>query len=172
MYAEAVASTGDLDRAEAVVAEGLRRAPSPRLEQREALLRIQRGRSAEAMPLLERAARGGEPRAMEDLALQLLDAGRIDDALVWAVRAAAAGPFRASAQRAHGKIALAAGHSAESLAAFTAAYRLEPQKLSNRYNLGLALGALHRPAEARPHLEACLADPDLHDRAAAALSRL
>ncbi|HEX3480676.1 MAG TPA: hypothetical protein VHT91_36915 [Kofleriaceae bacterium] len=172
MYAEALDSSGQAELAEAAVSEGLRRAPSPRLELRQALLLRAHGRRAEALPLLERAARGGEPRAMEDLALELLDAGRIDEAQGWAARAAAAAPFSASAQRAHGKIALAAGRPAEALAAFTAAYQLQPQKLSNRYNLGLALGALGRPAEARPHLEACLADPALHDRAAAALSRL
>ncbi len=172
MYAEALDSSGHADLAEAAVTEGLLRAPSPRLELRQALLLRARGRRAEAIPLLEHAARGGEPRAMEDLALELLDAGRIDEAQGWAARAAAAAPFSASAQRAHGKVALAAGRPAEALAAFTAAYRLQPQKLSNRYNLGLALGALHRPGEARPHLEACLADPALHDRAAAALSRL
>jgi len=172
MYAEALESSGRAELAEAAVTEGLQRAPSPRLELRQALVLVARGRSAEAMPLLARAARGGEPRAMEDFALQLLDAGRVDEAQGWAARAAAAAPFSASAQRAHGKVALAAGRGAEALAAFTAAYRLEPQKLSNRYNLGLALGALHRPAEARPHLEACLADPGLHDRAAAALSGL
>ena len=172
MYAEALESSGQAELAEAAVTEGLRRAPSPRLEVRQALLLIARGRSAEAMPVLERAARGGEPRAMEDFALQLLDAGRIDEAQGWAARAAAEAPFSANAQRIHGKVALAAGRPAEALAAFTAAYRLQPQKLSNRYNLGLALGALGRPGEARPHLEACLADPALHDRAAAALSRL
>src|SRR5262249_59546568 len=121
-------------RAGARSAGGLRRAPSPGLELRQALLWIARGRSAEALPLLERAGRGGEPGAMEDLALQLLDAGRVDEAQGWAARAAAAAPFSASAQRAHGKVALAAGRGAEALAAFTSAYRLEPQKLSNRYN--------------------------------------
>jgi protein O-mannosyl-transferase len=172
MYAEALASSGRVDLAEAVVAEGLQHAPSPRLELRQALLLLMQGRRAEAGPILERAARGGEPRAMENLALLLLEAGRTDEAQGWAARAAAAAPFTASAQRAHGKIALAGGRAADALAAFTAAYRLEPQNLGNRYNLALALIALHRGAEARAHLEACLADATLHDRAAAALSRL
>jgi tetratricopeptide (TPR) repeat protein len=172
MYAEALAISGRADLAEAAVAEGLRRAPSPRLELRQALLLVARGRRAEAMPILERAARGGEPRAMTDLALLELDAGRLDDALAWSARAAAAAPLTASAQRAHGKVALAAGRPGEALPAFVAAYQLEPQNLGNRYNLALALIALDRAAEARPHLAACLADAALHDRAAAALSRL
>lgn len=61
MYAEALASSGRIDFAEAAVAEVLQRAPSPRLELRQALLLAARGRRAEAMPILERAARGGEP---------------------------------------------------------------------------------------------------------------
>jgi tetratricopeptide (TPR) repeat protein len=172
MYAEALESSGQSDLAEAAVAEGLQHAPSPRLQLRQAMLLIARGRHAEAMPIMELAARGGEPRAMEDYALLLLEAGRIDEAQGWAARAALAAPFSASAQRAHGKVALAQGRAAEALAAFTAAYRLQPQKLSNRFNLALALIALHRNTEARPHLEASLADPSLHDRAAAALSQL
>jgi len=172
MYAEALASEGHPDLAEAAVAEGLERAPSPRLELRHALLLLSRGERAEAMAVLERAARSGEPRAMENLALLELETGRLEVALVWAARAAAAAPLVASAQRAHGKVALAAGRAAEALAAFTAAYGLEPQNLGNRYNLALALIALHRNPEARPHLEACLADRALRDRAAAALSRL
>jgi predicted Zn-dependent protease len=109
---------------------------------------------------------------MTDLALLELDAGRLDDALGWSARAAAAAPLTASAQRAHGKVALAAGRPGEALPAFVAAYQLEPQNLGNRYNLALALIALDRAAEARPHLAACLADAALHDRAAAALSQL
>jgi predicted Zn-dependent protease len=124
------------------------------------------------MPILERAARGGEPRAMENLALLELDARHLDAALGWAERAAAAAPLTASVQRAHGKVALAAGRADEAFAAFAAAYQLEPQNLGNRYNLALALIALHRPGEARPHLEACLGDPGLHDRAADALRGL
>jgi hypothetical protein len=172
MYAEALASGGRPDLAEAAVAEGLQHAPSPRLELRHALLLLSRSRRAEAMPILERAARGGEPRAMEDLALLELEDGRLEDALVWAARAGAAAPLSASAQRAHGKVALAGGRAAEALAAFVAAYGLEPQNLANRYNLALALIALHRNAEARPHLEACLADAAWHDRAAAMMSQL
>jgi predicted Zn-dependent protease len=172
MYAEALASDGRPDLAEHAVAEGLHHTRSPRLELRQALLLLSQGRRAEAMPILERAARGGEPRAMEDLALLELDAGHLDSALGWAVRAAAAAPLTASVQRAHGKVALAAGRADEALAALAAAYGLEPQNLGNRYNLALALIALHRLGEARPHLEACLADGELHDRAAAALAGL
>jgi tetratricopeptide (TPR) repeat protein len=172
MYAEALASDGRPDLAEQAVVEGLQHTQSPRLELRQAILLLSQGRRAEAMPILERAARGGEPRAMENLALLELDAHHLDAALAWAARAAAAAPLTASVQRVHGKVALAAGRTEEALAAFIAAHELEPQNLGNRYNLALALIALHRPAEARPHLEACLADRELHDRAAEALARL
>jgi len=171
MYAEALAAEGHPDLAEAAVDEGLHHTASPRLELRRAILLVSRGQRAEAMPILERAARGGEPRAMANLALLELDAGHLTTALEWATRAAAAAPLSASAQRAHGKVALAAGRSDDALRAFTAAYGLEPQNLGNRYNLALALLALHRPAEARPHLDACLADPVLHAQAAAALAQ-
>jgi Flp pilus assembly protein TadD len=172
MYAEALASDGRPDLAEQAVVEGLHHTRSPRLELRRALLLLSQGRRAEAMPILEHAARGGEPRAMENLALLELDAHHLDSALDWAARAAAAAPLTASVQRAHGKVALAAGHTDAAFAAFVTAYELEPQNLGNRYNLALALIALHRPGEARPHLEACLADRGLHDRAAEALARL
>jgi Flp pilus assembly protein TadD len=172
MYAEALAADGHPELAETAVEEGMRHTASPRLELRHALLLISRGQRAEAMPILERAARRGEPRAMTNLALLELDAGNLTTALEWATRAAAVAPFTASAQRAHGKVALAAGRFDEALRAFTAAYGLEPQNPGNRYNLGLALLALHRPVEARPHLESCLADPALRAKAAAALAQL
>ena len=172
MYAEALASDGRPDLAEQAVAEGLEHTRAPRLELRRAILLLSQGRRAEAMPILEHAAQAGEPRAMENLALLELDARHLDAALRWATRAASAAPLTASVQRAHGKVALAAGRANEAFAAFGVAHQLEPQNLANRYNLGLALIALHRPGEARPHLEACLADRELHDRAADALARL
>ena len=170
MAAEAFADDGAPDLAIATVDEGLRHVRAPRLVLRRALLLVQQGRRGDAMPLFEEAARGGEPRAMEDFALLELDLGHVDVALDWASRAAIAAPRLASAQRNYGKVALAAKRPAEALRGFTSAYGLEPQNLANRYNLALALIALDRRAEARPHLEACLADPSLHDRAAAALA--
>jgi Tfp pilus assembly protein PilF len=57
----------------------------------------------------------------------------------------------------------------EALEAFSRALALEPTP-ANRYNLGLALLALHRPAEALPHFEAASADPQIARSAAEALA--
>ncbi len=64
-----------------------------------------------------------------------------------------------------GKVLLAAHRPDEALAAWQRAYALEPGNLANRFNLALALLALHRAADARAHLEACLADPALAPKA-------
>jgi hypothetical protein len=177
-YAEALDEAGEHALAEAVVDEGLAHVDSRRLLLRKALLLVERGHRTEALPIFLRAAQAGEPKAMSNFALlELADAerpgappGLLDDALAWARRGATAAPTSAHAHRSHGKVALAAHHDDEALAAFTSAYELEPQSLGNRYNLALALLALHRVAEAVPHLEACLADPALADRARAALA--
>jgi hypothetical protein len=176
-YAEALDEAGDPALAATVVDEGLAHVDSRRLLLRKALLLVNSGHRAEAMPLFLRAAQAGEPKAMANLALlELADAEKpgaspslLADALDWARRGAAAAPTSAHAHRTHGKVALAAQHPDEALAAFTSAYELEPQNLGNRFNLALALLALHRPGEAIPHLEACAADPELAARASAAL---
>jgi len=170
MAAEALADAGRPDLAAATVDAGLARTHAPRLLLRRALLLLAEGRRAEALPVLEEAARGGEPRAMENYALLEMEDGHLDVALPWARNAAALAPRLVAAQRNYGRVALAARRNDEALAAFTTAYGLEPQNLANRYNLALALIATNQRARARPHLEACLADPKLHDRAAAALA--
>jgi tetratricopeptide (TPR) repeat protein len=176
-YAEALDEAGDHALAEQVVDEGLRHVESRRLLLRKALLLVNSGHHDEALPLFQRAAEMGEPKAMANLALiELADSEKpgapprlLADALAWARRGAAAAPTSAHAHRTHGKVALAAREADEALAAFTRAYELEPENLGNRYNLALALLALHRPADAISHLEACAADPELAPRAAAAL---
>jgi tetratricopeptide (TPR) repeat protein len=173
-WAEALDEAGDHALAEQVVDEGLQHVDSRRLLLRKALLLVNSGHRGEALPLFLRAAQAGEPKAMSNLALlELADSeakpALLDDALAWARRGAAAAPTSAHAHRTHGKVALAAQHPDEALAAFTSAYELEPQNLGNRFNLALALLALHRPADAIPHLEACAAEPGLAGRAAAAL---
>jgi Tfp pilus assembly protein PilF len=106
---------------------------------------------------------------MANLALARLDAGQLDDALRWARRAALVEPLVAHAHRTHGKVALAMHRDDEAFEAFARALALEPSP-SNHYNLGLALLALHRPAEALPHFEAGLADPQVARASADALA--
>jgi tetratricopeptide (TPR) repeat protein len=171
-YAETLDVAGDVRAALAATAEGLRVAPSPVLQLREALLLREVGDAAGALVAMRAAAEAGEPKAMSNLALLELAAGDVDDALTWARRGAAAGPLRAQAQRTHGKVALAAHAQEEALAAFTRAYALEPAYLGNRFNLALALIALGRGAEARPHLDACASDPALGAAARAELGKL
>lgn len=164
MYGEVLMADGKPERAQLVVDEGLRHSQHPRLLQRKALFLVGTDRAA-AISLLRRAADAGEYRAMTNLALLLHDDGKTDEALDWARRAVAKAPLYAAGQRAVGKIALATGRAAEALPAFEHAYALEPKNLANRFNLALALLALDRRAEARAHLEACLADPELGPRA-------
>ena len=170
-YADALDSEGDVQGALAVVAEGQREAPGPVLQLRQALLLREAGDTPGALAAMRAAAAGGQAKAMSNLALLEL-ATDPTDALVWARRGAAADPLHAPAHRSHGKVALAAHQPAEALAAFTRAYELEPGYLGNRYNLALALIALDRGAEARPHLEACLGDPQLGPAARAQLATL
>jgi tetratricopeptide (TPR) repeat protein len=170
-YAEAVAGEGDLQAALDIVDDGLEHVQAPRLILRKALILLELGRRDVAMPLLRRAAEAGEAIAQSDLAVFELDAGRAREALDWARRAAWASPGAPHAARIHGLAALANDLPSEALAAFERAYTLEPMNLVNRLNLGVALVASHRLANARPHLEACLGDPRLGPRARAVLER-
>lgn len=168
LYAEALAAVGRGDLAEAAVAEGLAQVGTPRgharLLLRQAMLRLERGDRAGGLPILRRAAEGGEPRAMANLALVELEAGRTVEALAWARRGAEADPTLAHTRRAHGRAALASGRYEEALAEFRAAYTREASA-GNRINVALALIALERPAEAVPLLEAALADREHGARA-------
>lgn len=172
MYVEALAADaredGDRERVKAVVAEGLRYGRSPRLVHREALLVLAEDR-ARGVALMRESAEGGEAIAMSNLALLLLEDHQLDEALRWA-RAAAASRPNAHALRTVGKVALAAQHLDEALAAFEHAYLLEPGSCANRINLGLVLLALHRPAEVAPYVEVCTGDLKLGARARATLA--
>jgi len=171
MYVEGLDQTGHHDLAERAVAAGLApdHAPhAPRLELHEALILDEAGDRAGAMAAMREAADAGEPRAMTDLAKWLLDAGKLDDALAYARRAVDQMPAYPAGQRMRGKVALAAGHPDEALAAFERAYALE-RSGANQLNLGLALMALGRSAEARRYLEPLETDPELGPRARALL---
>ncbi len=163
-YAETLVEAGEPAAAVAATERELRESTSPRLRHRYALLLAERGETDRALVEMRAAADGGDYRAMSDLALWLSDVGRSTDALAWARRATAAAPEYVNGQRLHGKIALAAHESAEALAAFEVAYALEPDNLANRFNLALALIALGRTADAKPHLDAAAADPALAPR--------
>ncbi|MGN6104632.1 MAG: tetratricopeptide repeat protein, partial [Kofleriaceae bacterium] len=168
MLAEAFTDLDRPDLAQAAVTRGLAHTQGPRLLLRQAILLADRGDRAGALPFLRRAAEGGEPRAMSNLALLELEGGRLDEALAWARRGAAADPQLAHTQRTRGKVALAAHQLDEAYEAFRVALRLE-SAAPNRLNLALALLALDRAAEAIPLLEATAADPALGARARALL---
>jgi protein O-mannosyl-transferase len=169
MYADAVLDEGRTDLAFDVISQGLRKTRSPKLLLRKALLVKLTGSRSSAIRAMREAAIAGEPKAMMNVGLMLLDAGQGDEAMLWTMLGARLVPLHAPARRAYGKVALAMHHDAIALTEFTAAYDLEPKNLANRYNLALALLAKGRVAEARPHLRACLADPDLGPRARALL---
>lgn len=159
MYAEALVDAGADDLAFDVLREASRHTRAPRLLYRQALLLLRRGERARAIELVREAATAGDARAMANLGLLLLEDGHAAEALAWTRRATSAAPLYAHGHRLHGKVALANDLPAEALGAFRRAYRLEPESLANRFNLGLALHRLGHLAEARAHLEACLRDP-------------
>jgi Flp pilus assembly protein TadD len=163
-YAEAVLEAGDASRADEIVHQGLQHVRSPRLVMRQALLALGHGDRTNGLSLMREAAEGGEFRAMTNLALLLAQDGKSAEALEWGRRSVALVPLYANGHRVLGKIALDANDVNTAVTAFEQAYALEPRNLTNRYNLALALLRVGRVAEARVHLEACLADPTLAPR--------
>ena len=159
MYAEALDDGGEAQRAIEAVMTGMNHARSPRLILREALIVLENGDRTQGEALMKRAAEGGEERAMGNYAALVLADGNTAEALTWARKATEVAPQYVNGQRISGKVALAAGHPDEALAAFDAVLALEPQNPANHLNAALALLALGRTAEARPHLQACLGDP-------------
>ncbi|MDB4963024.1 MAG: Transrane and repeat-containing protein 3 [Myxococcales bacterium] len=171
MYVEALVASGDDERAADAVARGRERAPSARLLMHEALLVLRTDRPR-GMELMRQASDAGEPKAMINYAVLLADQRQSWPGLQLVRRAVVQLPLDANAHRIHGKLALILRGREEALAAFERAYALEPMNLVNRVNLGLALIELKRPAEARVHLEAALADPRLAASARSLLARI
>lgn len=171
-YLEALEETGQTERADSVITRGLEHTRSPRLILHEALMWLRSGDHHKAIARMTEAAGGGEPRAMANLALLLLRERRFDEALVWARLATLVHPGYINGHRIRGKVALAAGRVDEARAAFAYAYELDPESGANRMNLALALIDQHRPAEARPLLEACLDDAEFGAQARAILATL
>ncbi len=171
-YAEALTEQGKYPEAAQVVAEGLRHSQAPRLLYREAYLVLGFGDRGRALEIMRRAAEGGEPHAMQGLALMLLDDGMIQDAYSWGKRCAKVAPTYINGLRAYGKAALAAHHPDEALAAYRSAADYEPGNPVNDLDLARALIDLHRTDEARHHLEACAHDPREGEHCRAELARL
>jgi Tfp pilus assembly protein PilF len=170
MYAEALASAGQNDLADAAVEAGLRHGDAPELLVRKALFAMGRGDRAGARELFLRAANAGNMKAMSNLALILEGDGKLDEAYVWAQKAVATSPIYAHAQRTLGKIALERHDDAVAITAFERALDLEPTNLANQFNLGLALLEARRGAEAISHFEACAADPQVGARCRQAIA--
>jgi Tfp pilus assembly protein PilF len=163
-FADQLAVHGRQDLADAAVAEGLTHSHDAHLLHRDALFLVARGERAKGQERLREAAEGGAAYAMSNLALMLMDERNFDEAIAWARRATQAEPMYPNGHRILGKVLFTAGRVEEALPEWERAYALEPGNLANRFNLGLALVALHRMDEARPHLEACMADPRLVPR--------
>jgi tetratricopeptide (TPR) repeat protein len=170
-YALAVIDIGRADDAIAIVDNCLKQASSPRLVLRKALLLVAQRRRPEAIELLKTIATPAYPRAIADLAFLLDKEDRKAEALYWARQVGRVAPRYAIGQRMHGKIALAQGHADEALGAFERALELDPRDPANRYNLGLALLAVNRPAEADGQFAACNTDPDVGVLCRAMLAR-
>jgi len=172
MYSEALADAGQAEAADAAVAAGLARTSSPRLALRKAMLLVRSGDHVNSRVWMQRAAEGGEPTAMSNLALMLHDGNDAVGALTWARKAVATSPLYAQGYRVLGKIALEWREHDEARVAFTRAIELEPVNLENRYNLGLVLVALGRLDEARAQFTRCLASPRIAPLARQQLARL
>ncbi len=171
MYLEAVAARAPgSDEAARVLEQALAQSRAPRLLARAAMLVVgaDRGRGR---ALMREAAAGGDGQAMSNLALLLLESGDQTLALDWARQGAALRPRQAHAHRTLGKVALAIGDAVTAHPAFVRALALEPGSCTNELNVGLALVALRRAAEALPHFEACVDDPQLGGRARAERTR-
>ncbi|HEY4177017.1 MAG TPA: hypothetical protein VGM90_09310 [Kofleriaceae bacterium] len=168
-YAEAVARSGDAERAEKIVVDGLAHVRTGRLLMRGALLRIAHGDSEGGLAMMRDASDAGEARAMANLALLLLPTDP-SSALTWARRAAQLMPMYAPARRAAGKVELATGHAAAAEPEFRRAHELEPS-CTNAYNLALALLEMKRTDEAHALLVPCRGDRVVGAQVEAALHR-
>lgn len=168
-YAQAVIDIGRADDAIAIVDDCLEQATSPRLVLRKAMLLVAQHRHADAIALLETIATAAYPRAINDLALLLDKEKRTTEALHRAREVGRVAPGYAIGQRTHGKIALGQGHAEEARVAFQRALELDPRDPTNRFNLGLALLATGRAAEAYGHFVACSNAPDIGARCRAML---
>ena len=149
--ARGVHDRGELDQAERLYAEILRRHPahfdSLHLL---AMLNYQRGRHAAAAKLLCAALRidGAHADAQSDLGLVCLALGGFEDALACYDAAHALAPHDPDALNGRGVALLRLGRNCEALASFERALALAPDHIDALGNRGNALLALNRPGEA------------------------
>jgi tetratricopeptide (TPR) repeat protein len=133
-YSEALDASGDHVSAAEAIDLGLDHGERPRLLLDKALATRDR---AAVRPLIERAAEGGDPYAMTDLAL-LLDDGD-PRALVWARRALEVGGEHAELESNLCRVALAAGAADEAIAACRRAHAMRPADPLTAFELARAI---------------------------------
>ena len=121
-------------------------------------LLLERGRPAEAVPVIERALalRPDVPEIHHTMADTWNRLGRRDEARTEYARALAVAPGYAPAHNGLGLLLLDEGKATEAIAEFEQAIRLRPDLPAPFYNLGNALVALERWGEAEPYYERAL----------------
>ena len=121
-------------------------------------LLLERGRPAEAVPVIERALalRPDLPEIHHTMADAWIRLGRRDEARAEYARALAVAPTYAPAHNGLGLLLLHEGKATEAIAEFEQAIRLRPDLPAPLYNLGNALVALDRWREAEPYYERAL----------------
>ena len=121
-------------------------------------LLLERGRPAEAVPVIERALalRPEVPEIHHTMADAWNRLGRRDEARTEYARALAVAPGYAPAHNGLGLLLLDEGKATEAIAEFEQAIRLRPDLPAPFYNLGNALVALERWGEAEPYYERAL----------------
>jgi len=121
-------------------------------------LLLERGRAAEAVPVIERALalRPDVPEIHHTMADAWSRLGRRDEARAEYARALAVAPGYAPAHNALGLLLLDEGKATEAIAEFEQAIRLRPDLPAPFYNLGNALVALDRWGEAEPYYQRAL----------------
>lgn len=127
-------------------------------------LRVQQGRSAEAVALLEGAlaSKPGNPVVLLHLGNALQDQTRFEEALARYDQALALKPGYGEALNNRGNALTALERFDEALISFDAALAIQPDDARALYNRGLALTKAHRPQDAIAAFERALTiRPDL-----------
>ena len=138
---------------------------------------LKSGRTAEAVPLLQRAVEAApdDPAAHHALGVALTRVGDMSRAVEEFRASVRLGPTDFEAQSSLGLALKDAGHGAEALGPFAEAVRLNPESAAARTNLGLALSEAGRSEEAVTHLRESVRlqgnDPLAHNILAFALQR-
>lgn len=170
-YAEALADAGDPDAAERAAVRGFELTSSPRLELRRALLLARRGDRAGAAAAMRRAAEGGEPIAMTNLAVMLAEKGKAGEALTWARRAVEVAPLYVHGYTVLGRLYIALGRPEEARTVLERALALD-RACTIRFELGRALASLGDRDAARKELLACFGDASLRAKIWSEIVRL